>query len=61
MKFEEGLLGDLTRVSYYLKNIDPNVAGTLVFQGSMDRIVWTDLFTTYGTIHEDWNMYQFDS
>lgn len=56
MKFNEGFVGQISQVKFYLKNINKDAFNnTLIFQGSNDMTTWTDLFTTDMNVHEGWN------
>ena len=58
--FRPGYVGVITQVKYWMNTfVQSQIVGKLNFQGSLDGITYTTIFTVGYEIHEGWNYYDF--
>ena len=57
MQFRQGYIAILSQVKFFLSVSDTSKFrnGNLIFQGSMDNITFTNIYTVDNNVHGGWN------
>ena len=63
MQFRQGYVAILSQVKFFLSASDTNNFrnGNLIFQGSMDGITYTNIYTVDNNVHGGWNYKKWNS
>ena len=63
MQFKPGYVAILSQVKFFLTASDTSNFrnGNLVFEGSMDGITYTNIYTVDNNVHGGWNYYSLNS